>query len=153
MTRKVTPLADRLWRRCIRSENGCLEWQGWRDREGRGRLNVGRRGEGSILVHRAAWLVTYGDIPEGFDVCHKCDNPPCCDPEHLFLGTHRDNMADMRAKGRAHSRYKLTDEQVHEIKERYAKRGRGMHGGNAMALAREFGISVSHAWTIANNRE
>lgn len=97
--RNAPPLAERLWPRCVRTSGGCLEWQGCRDAHGYGQISVvhGRK----TSTHRAAWLVAHGDIPDGLWVLHHCDNPPCCEPSHLFLGTPADNTADMVAKGRA----------------------------------------------------
>jgi hypothetical protein len=73
---------------------GCLEWSGVTDASGYGRCGD------SILAHRMAWEFTHGPIPAGLHVCHHCDNPPCVNPEHLFVGTHQDNMRDRDAKGR-----------------------------------------------------
>jgi HNH endonuclease len=76
-----------------------------------------------ILAHRATWEVERGPIPEGLDVLHRCDNPPCRNIEHLFLGTSADNVADMDAKGRrrclageTNPFAKLTDATVREIR-------------------------------------
>lgn len=79
------------------SPDGCWPWT----RSTFGGYGNLRMGKGKILAHRHAYQLTYGPIPSGMDVCHRCDNPPCCRPDHLFLGTHAENMADMVAKGRA----------------------------------------------------
>ena len=108
-------------------------------------MGRGRQSEGLIETHRAAWLVTFGEIPAGMFVCHRCDNPPCCNPDHLFLGAHRDNMRDMRAKGRGrgaqgstNANSKLTAEQVAEL------RRRRLNGESCTALGREFGITPQY---------
>lgn len=75
----------------------CIEWTGYRDRQGYGRRSIRRR---LFLVHRLAWEEANGPIPDDLCVLHACDNPPCMNPEHLFLGTRADNNADMDAKGR-----------------------------------------------------
>lgn len=76
---------------------GCWLWEGATIRSGYGRHNINGVQMGA---HRASWIIHNGDIPDGMHVCHKCDTPPCVNPDHLFLGTHADNMRDMQAKER-----------------------------------------------------
>lgn len=108
------------------SENDCWEWDAANCRKGYGRVKWMGRFEGA---HRASYMLFVGEIPDEILVCHKCDNPKCVNPSHLFLGTYSDNMKDCFNKGRLKtpdtSRFKkghtstnsvLTNNQVKEIK-------------------------------------
>lgn len=77
---------------------GCWLWLRATTKDGYGKFKLpGRQLE---MAHRWSWIRAHGSIPPGLFVCHRCDNPGCCNPDHLFLGTNRDNMNDMVAKGR-----------------------------------------------------
>jgi hypothetical protein len=81
----------------VDAATGCWNWQ--RSKTGHGYGDARECGKG-ILIHRRAYELWKGNIPHGLFVCHKCDNPICCNPDHLFVGTRSDNMKDCAAKGR-----------------------------------------------------
>ncbi len=133
------PLQERLYAKlAVKGEDDCWEWNGWRHPQGHGQIGL----NGTLIyTHRAAWQIAYGPIPEGMYVCHKCDNPPCCNPKHLFLGTAKDNVQDMLTK-RRHSHgdrhaSKLSTERVVAIKALLAE------GKTQQSVADEFNISRS----------
>lgn len=92
---------ERFWRGVDRrGEDECWEWQKYKKR-GYGYIGV----DGfAMITSRVAWVIANGQIPEGMIVCHKCDNPSCCNPNHLFIGTDLDNCRDRDAKGRGYDR-------------------------------------------------
>ena len=92
------PLAVRFWAK-VQKTDGCWLWTGGLKVAGYGGFYTDRRGR-SVLAHRVAWELTNGPIPEGLDCLHTCDTPSCVRPDHLFLGTHADNMQDAARKGK-----------------------------------------------------
>ena len=92
-----------LYRTKINEKTGCWEWQGGKSKAGYGVLNIGGTGINQKIVtsHRLSYETFVGAISHGMFVCHKCDNPKCINPGHLFLGTQEDNAHDMAIKGRA----------------------------------------------------
>lgn len=132
----------------INKKTGCVEWIG-STRNGYGRLTIGSRTDGTrktVTAHRLSYEINIGDIPDGMFVCHKCDNPKCINPSHLFAGSRQDNVNDREKKGRnnlsgihksgeGHSRSKLTWDDVARI--------RGMSGLSQQHIADLFGVSRS----------
>lgn len=149
MARKVKPLIDRLGEKLKAMPNGCWEFQGYRQPWGYGKISRGCGSEGTTSTHRAMWEIVFGSIPNGMCVLHKCDNPPCANPAHLFLGTNAINTTDMITKGRArtsgeaNSMAKLTWEKVHNI--RADTRPQNI-------IAAEYGVSKAAISDIKNNR-
>lgn len=115
--------------------NECWLWQGDRRKDGYGRF-TGFAGDRNRRAHRYAYTEFIGPIPQGIHVLHRCDNPPCVNPRHLFLGTQADNTADMGKKGRDLRNYEknrsLTREQVAEVL---------ASDETHVALAERFGVS------------
>lgn len=143
MISEQTRLA-RFWDNTTKTDQ-CWEWTGWRT----GKMRYGAmQVRGKILpAHRFSYIVHHGPIPDGLCVCHRCDNPGCVNPAHLFLGTKGDNNRDMMSKGRIrHGRKaKLIPAQIQQIRKKYAA------GCRQKDLAREFGVSPQNICMIVAN--
>lgn len=142
--------------RKLRNASGCWEWIGYRTAKGYGRFAFRNS---NWHAHRAAWTLLVGEIPEGMCILHRCDNPPCCNPEHLFLGTKTDNHEDMVNKNRRfdfrgedHGMSKLNLSQVVEIRSAYLKGGGRYKRGNSHELAARFSVSRSTICRIATHK-
>jgi transposase len=93
----MSRIIDNFWDHVTVTESGCWEWAKGCFFDGYGRIWIAGKNR---KAHRVAWGMTYGEIPARMCVLHRCDNPPCINPHHLFLGTQADNMSDCSAKGR-----------------------------------------------------
>jgi hypothetical protein len=144
--RSETICRERFWERVNKDGpehltlGKCWVWTGYRIEEGYGQLTVNNR---PCPAHRYSYELHFGKPPDSLCVCHHCDNPPCVNPAHLFLGTNQDNVDDKVAKGRClvgerHGRAKLSDDQVREMRRRYRPRSKT---DGALAMAKEFGVS------------
>ena len=111
-----------FWKRVdIKDTGECWEWLGYINTDGYGSFHWIDTKQ-NLNAHRFSWILHFGDIEPGYEVCHHCDNPSCVNPKHLFLGTHQDNINDMWEKGRAnprkgenHPKAKLSKKDVLEI--------------------------------------
>ena len=153
--RKGAPWQERFWLRVrVGNVSECWEWQGSRGPHGHGAV---RRDGKHIRATAIAWFLFHGEWPpEGMDICHHCDNPPCVNPAHLFIGTAKDNMQDAIRKGRFkflrprpgehNNNAKLTWASVAEIRERYSA------GENISQLSRAFRVARSTLREVVNGR-
>ena len=153
---------QRFWTKVQRGE-GCWEWTASRTKFGYGILGIRRIARSPRKAHRMSWEIAHGPIPGNFHVLHRCDNPPCVRPDHLYLGTNADNVRDRMERnpvihnwttdrtrlGSAHPRAKVTEEQVLEMRRRYTPQSQT---DGSSALAREFGLAQASVWAIISRQ-
>lgn len=147
---KPRPFRDRLEESVTKSLNGCWEWNRSRTKFGYGKFATAHAKWTN--AHHIAYEIYKGQVPPGELVRHTCDNPPCCNPEHLILGTIADNSRDMVERGRSntgtkHHNATLTDEMVKEIRDKWAT-------GNytQVVLGAEYSISNKQISKIVNRQ-
>lgn len=151
-------LIKRFWSNVdVGKKDDCWEWTGSLDAYGYGQISEGNKtNKKNYKAHRLSWMIRFGEIPENMNICHKCDNPSCMNPNHLFVGTQEDNLRDCREKGRARGgsmpgeknpNSKLTERQVKDIRNRY-KQG----GIYQRQLGAEFGVSQAQIGLIVNRK-
>lgn len=150
------PIENRFWEKVKKTPAGCWLWMGSKEHFGHG--HIGNKGK-MLKAHRLAWEFENGKIPDGLHCLHKCDNPSCVNPSHLFLGTHQDNMRDMISKNRQSS--KLTKKQVIKMRQYYMLRGRRGHGRwrhfkkpkgiSFKELGKKFNVKKQAAWKAINH--
>ena len=135
------PIEERFWEKVdLGNDDDCWEWTAFKLATGYGTMWYDDEHK-TEFAHRIAYSLEHGEIPEGMCVLHKCDNPSCVSPRHLFLGTKADNMEDATSKGRmahgeANGNSKLTEEDVREARQAYAEGGISFE-----SLRRRFGVS------------
>ena len=140
-------LGPAFWTK-IQITKDCWSWIGSRNSWGYGTLRLNRE---YLRAHRVMWEFINGEIPNGLFVCHRCDNPPCVNPAHLFLGTNRENMQDAKAKGRTtqgerHPCAVLTERKVRRI------RALANDGVGPTKIGEMFGIQMKNASLIIRGK-
>jgi hypothetical protein len=154
-------LAERFWPK-VQKSDGCWLWTGKGRQEfgygviGTDESGLSRNASRVLAAHRAAWKLTHGPIPKGMSVCHQCDNPRCVRPDHLFLGTQRDNIQDAARKGRMHRpvmrgeknrNSRLTTADVIAIRSEREK------GRTQQSIADQFGITQAQVSAIVLRKQ
>ncbi len=138
--------------------DGCWLWNAAKDQNGYGNFSVYGRSRGPVKAQRFSFAYHHQKDPDGFDVCHSCDNPPCINPAHLFLGTHHENMLDSKEKGRMkiaskgkkgslNNQAKLTEVEVMKI---IALIGSGVSNSG---IARTFNVDRSTIYLIKTKKK
>jgi hypothetical protein len=154
-TKYTAKTIDLFWSKVLKGNpDECWEWIGAKFPQGYGLMAIGGRPPKGkhIKAHRISYEINIGEIPDGMIICHKCDNPPCVNPNHLFLGTYQDNSDDKISKhrgkwlsGEDNASHKLTQSQVEEIRRLYIPRIVSTH-----KLAKQFGVDQQVIWSIVN---
>lgn len=154
---KALSLEQRFWQK-VRKGDGCWEWTANRDEKGYGRFRY--PGARAGRAHRFSYIHHFGPIAGGLQVCHRCDNPPCVRPDHLFLGTNSDNQKDSVQKGRnrgprgtGHPLSVLSPDDIKRIRsEVILRKGVYQRPSVAKRFAAEFGVSLTLIYAIANRK-
>jgi hypothetical protein len=135
----------------VNEDNGCWEWIANKLPKGYGRF---KENDTSKVAHRVSYEMHIGHIKEGMIICHHCDNPPCVNPFHLFMGTHKDNVIDKKSKGRdiigeKNGRSKLTEKDIPVIRRLLASKIRQVDIAKQFGLANRTisAINTGHTWT------
>jgi len=128
----------------VDKKNDCWIWIGNKDISGYGITNIGSK---KYRAHRAFYEIFKGSLEDNMLICHSCDTPSCVNPDHLWLGTHQDNMDDMRIKGRQFTR--LSAYQVTKIRDAWITR---YYHGLGTELCEKYGITCGHLSNIINRR-
>lgn len=142
-------LAEKLSEQLVETETGCWEYTGGRTGSNYGVVCFGHTKQRG--AHVISYELTFGPVPKGMQVCHRCDNPPCCNPDHLFLGTPQDNKNDEIAKGRhvygeRVGNHKLTESDVIEIR-KLIEAGHSLKGIGLL-----YGVTGEAIWAIKNRK-
>lgn len=155
---KHAPAGERFWRH-VKKTDSCWVWTGYTNPFGYGEIRVGSTRDGSRRMkqaHRFSWELHYGPIPQDLFILHKCDNPPCVNPDHLFLGTQLDNMRDMIRKdrgavppsmpGESNPNAKLSAADVFQIRHSL------IFGVKGTVLAKRYGVTNTQISAIKNHK-
>lgn len=148
MAPRKRPLLERLWEKIdICAPEECWNWTASITKAGRPVLKDWNGGV-SVGKNASRWIyeLTVGPVPDGLYVCHSCDNPLCCNPSHLFLGTPKENTQDMISKGRFVGNLKLTFDQVSLIRQL------AVNGNSQRSIARQTGVSRTHIGDLLQGR-
>lgn len=151
--KKTKSLVDRFWSKFGKPKKGCWNWTGSKDPNGYGNIEEGHGSKYCRTVHyahRLSWKLFNGPIPDSMSVLHKCDNSSCVRPDHLFLGTQKDNLVDCKnkgrnAKGEKSGRSKLRQKNINKIRELAAS---GKH--TQLEIASKFKVNQSHISRIVS---
>lgn len=141
---------NRFWTKVdIRAKNECWVWTANKLKFGYGRFWLNGK---TVMAHRFSYTISHGDVAEGMNVCHRCDNPSCVNPNHLFLGTHHDNTHDMITKdrdtiiGSKNNNATLTETDIPVIRQRLA------NGEMQTEIAKDYGVKKTAISAIKTGR-